>query len=690
MKKLALTLSLLACLATGFAQPKIRNVDFPASTDLFGCFELSFAMDEYENPYDPNDIHVYAVFVGPDNEKFTVDAFYYEGYSFKKQDNKYEVAQRQRDAQGWKVRFTPNATGIWKFTLYASDLHGRVVLGSYDDKRFSFNCKDVKSAKGFITTANRRYLKREVVVKGNRMERSFFPVGPNIGWYEASDYGRYTKPYGIYDYVYYIDKLAGNANFFRMWLNRYQYLSLYGPESTEIEKGKTRMYFDNSLNQKDAAELDYIVQYAMDHDVAIMPCIFNFRNFIHKSSIHSPTKSNPAMPSDWINNPYHSVLGLQSPYEFFTNPEAKRITKNLIRYIVARWAYATNILSWEFWNEVTNMAQGETISEQTQRDIADWHKEMTAFVRSIDPYHHLVTTSMGSVEKAEVLYSSVFDDLDIVQYHNYQNIQKASSREQFSAVLLRASLNAFGDYDKPFFMGEFGFGQDRPAEKYEARDPFAIDLHNSLWSSAFSGSMGPASFWWWNFLRTNDLFDRFKPVMTFLNQLPILSDSFTPATTGTVNGKSMDFPNNLETYYMVNAAEDTIYGWSQDVAFAYQSLRMLSDQMGNNNHFADDQVYDPEAYVYTLSSAKKPGPSSRRNAIRIPIGNQPKGTVYEVRWYDGDTGLEIPSETTTAEVNSSFFYSKHLKIQFPSSIRNTKTRSINNTFGDAVFVLIKK
>ena len=28
---------------------------------------------------------------------------------------------------------------------------------------------------------------------------------------------------------------------------------------------------------------------------------------------------------------------------------------------------------------------------------------------------------------------------------------------------------------------------------------------------------------------------------------------------------------------MINATEDTIYGWCQDTAFAYQSLRWLTD-----------------------------------------------------------------------------------------------------------------
>ena len=403
---------------------------------------------------------------------------------------------------------------------------------------------------------------------------------------------------------------------------------------------------------------------------------------MHKEKINPPTDAHPAMPSDWINNPYNIVLGLKSPYQFFTNAEAKRITKNLLRYIVARWGYATNILAWELWNEITNMANGQDISQKTLQDISDWHAEMAGFLRSIDPYQHLITTSLGGTSKSNWLFSRAFSSLDIVQNHNYQNIQKMSSSEQLSVVLYRGSAEASMLYpDKPFFMGEFGFGQDNPARQYVDKDPYGIDLHNSLWSSTFSGSMGPASFWFWGYLKRQDLYKRFRPVLTFLSSLPILSDSFQPATTGEIQGKSMVFPNNLATYYMINSAADSIIGWSQDTAFCYQSLRYLTDVAGNNGHFVDNQVTDAKGYVYTLDASKKPRSSSRNNTITIPVGNQPVGTRYVVRWFDSETGCEIPSETTTVKVKSGWLRQRSVSFEFPSSIRDPKSGAISNTFG---------
>lgn len=688
MKKNVLLFLMLALLAVVNAQPSISKLSYPDTTPVFSLFEISFKMKDYANPYDPDVIRVYADFSGPDRQTFRVEAFYYEGYGFQKEHNT-EKATPKRDADGWRIRFTPNTVGEWRFTLHAIDKKGHVDITMNGKKELAFHCQSVDAAEGFIAKANSRYLKREAFVKGKRQEHSFFPIGPNVAWYSAADYGKYRKPYGIYEYEQYMQNLSGCANYLRIWINRYQFLSLYGPEHAATSDGKPHMYFDKSLNQKDSAELDYIIAYAAEHGFVVMPCIFNFRDFIHKENTPTGTPDNPAMPSDWLNNPFHTILGLDSPYQFFTDKEAKQFTRNLLRYIVSRWGYATNILCWELWNEVANMEQGKVMDQQVQQDILDWHREMADYIRLIDPSHHLVSTSIGSVKKAEWLYSSVFETLDIVQDHNYQNIQKAASKEQLSFVLYREAEKARLHYGfKPFFMGEFGFGQNSDAEKYAVKDPYGIDLHNSLWSSAFSGSMGPASFWYWQVLRENKWFERYQPLLTFFNEMPLLSESFKPQITGWVDGRVLVFPNNLETYYLVNASEDTLMGWSQDTAFCYQSLRHLTDEVGKNNHFDPGKVKDADGYVYTLRADKRPNPSSNSNTIVLPIRNQERGTLYQVRWYDAETGRELSSEATTVAVRR-FWFRKYLAIEFPSSIRDLSNGTVNNTFGDAVFVISK-
>lgn len=657
-----------------YAQPTISDLTFPNSVDVFGLFEMSFQLGKYDNPYDPDVIDVYAEFTAPDGKSLKVNGFYYEGYTFQQKDD-YEVATASRD-KGWRVRFTPNQAGKWTFSLFAVDRKGKTVLSSSDKYPLSFECRSIDTAQGFIRKANTRYLKREVMQNGVSKYQAFFPIGPNVAWYDYKGTRYYPK--GIYDYNLYIDELAGSANYMRIWLSRYQYLSLYGPEFTQMNGKKPTLYFDSSLNQKDAAELDHIIAYAAKNGINVMPCFFTFGDFgnMHNSS------------SRWDNNPYNTVLGLKSSTMFFSDKEAKRIAKNLIRYIVARWGYATNIVCWELWNEVNNIPTDDQPEASFHTNIVKWHSEMADYIRSIDPFEHLVSTSLGTFSEKDYIGSALYNNLDIVQYHTYGNIQKAKSTEQRTWQLFQKFATYRPLYpDKPIYCGEFGFGQST-SPKYKDKDPFGFDTHNCIWASFFSGTMGPASFWYWNYLRDKDLLRIYAPVLTYSKNIPLLPDSFTPHTTVSITKKTWTCPNGIETYYLSSANEDTLYGWCQDTAFSYQALRRLTDKSISKGHFVTDAKVDTKGYVYTLDEDKRPRPCSKCNGIILPISKQAVGTQYVVRWFDGETGLEIAQEKTKVTVKHNRKNNQFIEIEFPSTIRDLKKHRINNTFGDAAFIII--
>jgi len=683
MKKTIVFAFLLGIFTLGHAQPKINGLSFPSSVNLFGLYEITFQLGSYANPYDPAVIDVYAEFTAPDGSVSKVNGFYYEGYRFENYYG-YEKSYADSRSNGWKVRFTPDQAGVWRFTLHAIDKNGRLDMSSYGGTTFGFTCKSVNKATGFITKANTRYLKRDVVANGKRQSQSFFPIGPNVAWYICKSYYNFATPYGIYEYEQRIDSLAGRANYMRIWLNRPQYMSLYGPEFTQPKDGKATMYFDNTLNQKDAAELDHIIEYAAKHGIAIQPCIFTYGDFKADPKHDGKLDKNPA---DWRVNPYHTVLGLKTPTDFFSDKEAQRIARNLVRYIVARWGYATNIVAWELWNEISNMDLDKDAFERYSNTVTRWHNDMAQHIRSNDPFHHLVTTSIG-YDDQKYLFNRIFSSMDIVQSHHYFNVQKARSKEQISHELYHISLDAHKTYpNKPFFIGEFGFGSS-DAQRYFEKDPYGVDLHNTLWSTLFSSSMGSASFWQWTALEKCGTHGVFKPMLTFSKNLPVPSATFEPRTTGeesTTTKHSVIFPKGIETYYIINAAEDTLYGWSQDTAFTYQSLRRLTDKVGSNGHFNDDGLFDAKGYVYTLDADKRPRPCSRQNTISLPITRQPEGTGYDIRWYDTETGLELVGERSTATVKG-----KILTFDFPYTIRNVKKKVISNTFGDAVFVITRE
>lgn len=285
MKKLLFILLSITIFGKGFGQ-LIPAFSYPSSVDLFGLCEISFNLSVYySNPYDPDIISVYAVFTGPDNSSYTVNGFYYEDYTFQKHNEGYEVATHNPLSDGWRIRFTPNKVGTWTFMITATDINGNLNL-PFLNVSHTFSCTSVSNADGFISKANTRFLKRDIVRDGQRQFHSFFPIGPDIAWYSCIDdttCPAYFKPYGIYEYKKFIDSLDGNANYMRVFLSQFQYLSLFGPEYTQLNNnGQPIVYFNNTINQKDSAELDYIITYAKEHGVTIMPCMFNSTNFTYR------------------------------------------------------------------------------------------------------------------------------------------------------------------------------------------------------------------------------------------------------------------------------------------------------------------------------------------------------------------------------------------------------------------------
>ena len=345
---------------------------------------------------------------------------------------------------------------------------------------------------------------------------------------------------------------------------------------------------------------------------------------------------------------------------------------------------------------------------------------MKKYIQEIDPFNHLITTSTAGAEKHPSLYKELFDDMNVVQRHIYCNMQYAESKKQVSRILYDIGCsNDTAFQTSPNFIGEFGFSANSGVS-FQEKDTFGIDLHNSLWSSLFSCSMGPASLWWWHYVDNCRLYKHFKPLLSFCNHLPILSDSFHPYTTATVNGKFLECENGIMTYYMKNAAEDTICGWSQDTAFSYQSLRRLTDSVCmvitidtiisidtiespyppgyiintdtsffQHTHwmFVNNVVLDSTGYLYTMNVAKRPQPSSNNNTIKIPIENMSVGTPYKIQWYDSETG-SVFNFTNYTSVQVDPQGNKCLFLSFPAIIRNLTNNVINNTFGDVVFLIV--
>ncbi len=214
----------------------------------------------------------------------------------------------------------------------------------------------------------------------------------------------------------------------------------------------------------------------------------------------------------WKDSPYNAANGgpCAQPMDFFTNAEARRLFQQRLRYLVARWGYDPTVLAWEFWNEV-DLASG-----YQSAPVAAWHREMADYLRALDPWRHLLTTSFANPGDSAV---EGLPQLDYVQSHNY-------GAHDIAGMVRDVTYRKLAAMGKPHYLGEFGI--DWQFNEYP-NDPEGLHLHNALWASVVSGSAGTAMTWWWDvYVEPRNLYHHFAPVAAFVHDVDFVRGGYRP------------------------------------------------------------------------------------------------------------------------------------------------------------------
>ncbi len=445
-----------------------RRVEFSLETD--GVFV---------NPYDPAQADWWVTWTAPSGAQMRVPAFWYQDF-----DPQTQTPQGEPD---WRVRFTPTEAGEWQAQaeLIQSGLRSDVVKVSVAPN---------PGARGFVRI-NPKAPRYFAFDNGD----FYLTVGVNMGWSTGDDV--------LGDYTRWLDRFsAEGGNLIRVWMASWG----FGIEWADTGLG------DYSKRMKQAWQLDQVFALAEARDVTIMLCLLNHGAF------------NERVNPEWENNPYNAALGgpLQAPEEFVTNPVAKELFKQRLRYIVARWGYSPALFAWEWWNEIH-------WTPITDTDLRPWLTEMTAYLRTLDPYNHLVTHSTANTA---AIWNA--PELQITQVHDYGGISPAWS---FPAMFQVMQHIAPG---KPMLPGEFGYStQSSTAVE-------AIHLHTGLWAGPFSGYAGTGMPWWWDSIDPAGLWTEFGPVTTF----------FAGEDLTTLTPKAASVRGGIATGLLLQR-EDRVLGW---------------------------------------------------------------------------------------------------------------------------------
>ena len=464
-----------------------------------------------DNPYDPDEVAIDGVLTAPSGAELMVPAFYWEGFERALVDGEEQLTPTGES--GWRFRLTPVEAGDYTYSLRSSGAAGtaewtggriRVAEGA---------------AHGFLRVCrtNNRYFAFDDGTP-------YFAIGHSVCWPNATC---------TYDYEEYFATMeAARENYTRLWLgpgwNPFSIQHHAPPDAT-----LTR------FDQHAAWRLDYVLNLAEQHGISVMLCIESF-NYLRRTDPYP----------DWPNTPYRADVGgpITEPGGFFTNEEARKRFKARLRYLVARYAHSTHVLSWEFWNEV-DLCEG-----YTSPAVAGWHREMATYLRGLDPYDHLITTSYASTNGDPVVDG--LPELDYAQSHYYGGADLVD--------LMGHHAKKHVTYDRPHMFGEFG------ADAYAGwlnEDAQGYDLHEGIWASTMSGDCGCAALWWWdNYIRPRNLYYHFTGLARFIEGAPFADPGFGPldlAGTGGGALKVLGLGNSGCAYVWVrNAAA----GWRRIVA----------------------------------------------------------------------------------------------------------------------------
>lgn len=466
--------------------------------------EMEFELPRsYANPFDPDEVELTLHVTLPDLSVLELPAFWYQDATIAGETpQRYAVA----GTPAWRVRFAPTVTGEHRWQLRLRDADGTRDIGS--GGRFEVAAG---TARGVVRRDGRdgRFLRHDDGTP-------FIPIGHNVAWEDGSGLGTayWDRTYGR--------MAAQGANWTRLHLIHY-----WDGQSLEWTPGNGYYQGLGRYSLELAWKIDQIVEAAERHGVHLQMVPFNSVMF-----------STTIFPQ-WDGNPFNQANAasggfLAQPQDFFTDERAKALVRRQLRYLVARWGYSGAILAWELFNEA-DLVDGYYASDATRDAVHAWHAEMAAYLKSIDPARHLVSTSAALGGRFDPVWS--LPEIDLVQHHNYRPGKVDG---------LVGDLDRLAALGKPSLIGEFG-AEDQAAETMVDTLPEpergqmreGLMLHNGNWAASVLGS--GAMLWWWDvYIDALNLYPVYAPLAAFWAGEDPAAQGLSRAVASVVGGPQFD------------------------------------------------------------------------------------------------------------------------------------------------------
>ena len=454
------------------------------------------------NPYRASELALDAVVTLPSGKAMRVPGFYSQDYAARDSG-----AAPVDGSKGWRVRFSGPEAGVCKGKVELR-VKGKLVA-SRELPPFTL----AKSKNHGIIRVSRtapRYLEFED-------GEGYFPVGQDVCW--TTDVTK-TIPGAIISAETLPWDKAYARWFGRMGESGATWARVFMKESFLIDAGEPWAW-----ELEKAWRLDQVVDLARKNDIRICLCFNPERSddgVAYKGSMDIFRASNTA---------WGRLLSSQHlKYDqFFLNPLTREMYRDKIRYVVARWGHSPNIFSWEFWNEIESV--------EPKEGIFAWMREMTAYLRSVDPWHHLIKSSAHHTWSPEFWGE---DNGDLNDVHPYFGWAGDEGPKNFGAFIPEFSSGVY-DTGRPFIVAETGIAREVTTKYGLAgdladKDVTCFHVHESLWGGLFAGAVGSGMVWWWDeHVDLHDGYFRFKAIANFVADIKFNHENFVRGETAAVS-----------------------------------------------------------------------------------------------------------------------------------------------------------
>jgi len=438
-----------------------------------------------DNPYDLNEADVFGVFTAPDGRELVMPGFWLQPMAQTcEEDCAIEVLEPAGEA-GWRIRFAPDSPGLWRYSFQVRQQGGpatTVESGTFE--------VESGEGRGFVRVAdNGRYFRFD---NGS----AYFPIGHNLAW-------SWDGAGGIFAYDRWLRNLAANGG---------TYARLYVDTPWFIGFEWQAPVGDYTAAQDDFWRLDYILQTAEELGIYLDVVVLWHQALANYGGVPVLPPAQPRRAdtsADWSRNPYNVIKGgpLTSTTQFFTESRARELFRQRLRYLVARWGYSTHIFAWDL------LSDADRVLGYNPEIVLPWLEEMTAFLRTIDPYDHLIT--IGSAEAPLELLDAA--GIDFGQVRFYQRRPLVDPVDQVLSVS-RLISDARLRTARPVMLTEFSLSPwYEPAEE----DPTGAHIRDTIWASMMAGAAGPGASWWWDtYLDPLGLAEIYRPLAQFAATIP--------------------------------------------------------------------------------------------------------------------------------------------------------------------------